>query len=69
VGNWAVIVRGIGPHNNATNNSEGDANRLAAKFVQALYDAGQQVVSEVFVSGNEESIDGDAYIERLEEGE
>lgn len=49
MGNWHISVQGIGAHHNAAYPK--DANRMAARFVQELREAGHTVESATFTHG------------------
>ena len=57
MGNWAIVVHGVGQHHNRLD--ERDANRMAAKFVADLKAAGHSVVSATFTHGGADDL-GDA---------
>lgn len=54
MGNFNINIQGIGPHHNA--NSEFDANRMAAKFVKELKNAGHEVQVASFTYGSLEPL-------------
>lgn len=61
MGQWNITVRGLGIHHNKMDPH--DANRMAAKFVQDLKDAGHQVASATITAGFEEDItDPETYL-------
>lgn len=66
MGNWAIVIHGVGCHHN--NGMEQDANRMSARFVQQLRDAGHTVQDARFTSGCEDAIvAGKAYLETRDE--
>ena len=66
MGNWNITVRGVGAHHNKKH--EKDANRIAAKFVQELKDAGHTINSATITHGAEDDISaGEAYLETRDE--
>lgn len=66
MGNWNITVRGMGSHHNKKYAK--DANRMAAKFVQDLKDAGHSVASASFTHGAEDDIGaGQGYLETRDE--
>ncbi|HEY8094606.1 MAG TPA: hypothetical protein VIE65_00735 [Methylobacter sp.] len=62
MGNWNITIRGVGVHHNKK--LQKDANRMAAKFVHELREAGHHIVSASFTHGGEDDISsGQTYIE------
>lgn len=53
MGNWAIIIEGVGWHHN--NGRPDDADQLARQVVQTLVEAGQTVTHAAFVSGSAEN--------------
>ena len=67
MGDWAIFVKGIGIHHNRK--MEKDANRMAAKFVKELREAGHNVQFASFThSGNDNIADQD-YLEKRDQYE
>lgn len=55
MGNWQILIRGSGPHHNKDN--PGDADRIAAGTVAALFKAGHRVKMAVFtIRGQEDNL-------------
>lgn len=54
MGNWALYVQGVGAHHNKA--FEDDANRMFARFVKDLRDAGHQIQVAVMTHGAAESV-------------
>lgn len=54
MGQWNITIRGTGSHHNRKHAI--DANRMAAKFVQELKDAGHQVVAASITHGGEDDL-------------
>lgn len=54
MGNWNITIRGVGCHHNKKLDT--DANRMAAKFVQELKDAGHHVSAATITHGGEDDI-------------
>lgn len=54
MGQWNITIRGLGIHHNKM--EKHDANRMAAKFVQDLKDAGHQIAAATITAGFEEDI-------------
>lgn len=50
MGNWAIVIRGVGVHHNGDRLPE-DANRMAAGFVETLKAAGHSVTEASFTHG------------------
>lgn len=67
MGNWNINIQGTGSHHNK--NHAKDANRMAAKFVQDLRDAGHNVTHKSFYYSSVEDIDGNAYLATRDEVE
>ena len=62
MGDWTIVVKGIGAHHNS--NYPKDANRMTAKFVKDLKEAGHNVQYASFTHGSNDNIsDPDQYIE------
>jgi len=55
MGNWNISIRGVGAHHGKFNGQ--DANRMAARFVKELKNAGHTVVASSITFGGEESLD------------
>lgn len=56
MGNFNISIRGIGVHHNKKNKN--DANRMAAKFVQEMKDAGHSISSATITTGGEDDVAG-----------
>lgn len=54
MGNCTIVVHLTGPHHNRKN--PGDANRIAARFVDQLKEAGHTVEHASFTSGGREDL-------------
>ncbi len=54
MGNWNISIQGIGSHHNE--NAPQDAQRMAARFVEALAAAGQTIEVASFTSGGKEDL-------------
>lgn len=54
MGDWAIVIRGVGAHHGRGNAS--DANRMAAEFVQKLRAIGHNVVSASMTFGGAEDL-------------
>jgi hypothetical protein len=67
MGSWSITIRGEGQHHNKLDAN--DANRMTADFVQRLRDAGHTVRSQAFTHGAEDDVDGQAYLDTLDETE
>lgn len=66
MGNWNITIRGVGFHHNGKSIPE-DANRLAAKFVRELKEAGHQIDEASFTCGSADDIkDPDEYLKAYE---
>lgn len=66
MGCWNISINGTGAHHNKK--LAVDANRLAAKFVQELRDAGHTVDTATFTYGGRDYIDhGEKYNETRDE--
>lgn len=66
MGCWNITIQGTGAHHNKL--YKDDANRMAAKFVQELRDAGHNVRFAAFTYSSEDGIDaGQAYIDTRDE--
>jgi hypothetical protein len=59
MGNWNISIEGIGCHHNQQ--LETDANKMAAKFVQALKLAGHTVTKATFTHGGADNLEGSWY--------
>lgn len=60
MGNWNITVRGVGCHHNQ--GLPTDADRMAARFVKELKDAGHSIASATITHGAEtDVIEGGAY--------
>lgn len=59
MGNWAIIIRGVGCHHNA--NLRADANRMAARFVEQLVAHKHMILSATFTHGGEDNINAAGY--------
>lgn len=55
MGNWNINIQGVGAHHNT--NNDGDADKLAQKFVQELIDAGQFIDHATFTSGSKTQLE------------
>lgn len=65
MGNWNINIRGVGCHHNK--NLPTDADRMAARFVKELRDAGHQVHSAAITHGGENSLENpEAYLAERE---
>ncbi len=65
MGNWNINIRGVGCHHNPKLLT--DANRMAAKFVKELKDAGHNVHSASITYGAEEDLtDATAYLAKYD---
>lgn len=61
MGNWNISIRGVGAHHNKK--LPQDANRMAAKFVADLKEAGHTVTGATFTYGGEDIIEApDKYL-------
>lgn len=61
MGNWNITIRGVGVHHNTKLPS--DADRMAAKFVRDLKEAGHSIVAASITAGGENDLtDPDAYL-------
>ncbi len=54
MGNWNITIRGVGAHHNL--DYPKDANKMAAKFVKELKDAGHNIVAATITHGGEENL-------------
>jgi hypothetical protein len=59
MGNFHISIRGIGVHHNRR--FPIDANRMAARFVQEMKDAGHSITSAAITTGGEEDINDPDY--------
>lgn len=50
MGNWAIVIRGIGPHHN---NQPYDVDKMAKEFATHLEAAGQKIQSATLTYGGE----------------
>ena len=64
MGNWNISIEGIGSHHNQA--LETDANKMAAKFVQSLKNAGHTVTKASFTHGGADNLEGSWYQSYLE---
>lgn len=56
MGDWNITIQGTGAHHNPDN--EGDADRMAKKFVQELEEAGHTIDSATFTHGGRDDLSG-----------
>lgn len=64
MGNYAIVIHGTGSHHNykidderhITGQGEGDADKMARDFVQALKDKGHNVESATITAGGREDV-------------
>ena len=54
MGNWNINIQGIGAHHNE--DYAGDANKMAAAFVEQLKSAGHTVEAATFTHGGKEEL-------------
>lgn len=54
MGNWSITIQGVGAHHNKAH--EGDANRMARKFVRELKLAGHTIERADFTHGAKEDL-------------
>lgn len=53
MGNWNIIIRGVGQHHNGM---ETDAEKFAERFAQEMRDAGHTIKSATITSGDEDDV-------------
>ena len=58
MGNWNITIRGCGIHHNKLNLK--DANKMAARFVMDLRDAGHTVTAATITHGGEDDVSNPA---------
>lgn len=61
MGDFAIQIRGTGPHHNTANPE--DVDRMAARFVQQLRDAGHLVRDAAITTGGETRLVNERYVE------
>ena len=55
MGNWNISINGLGAHHNQ--DYPEDANKMAAKFVKDLKEAGHTVIDATFTHGGREDLE------------
>ena len=67
MGDWAIFVKGVGAHHNK--NYPKDANRIAAKFVEELREAGHNVQFASFTHSGNDNIADTEYLTKRDQYE